>query len=53
LRAVGIDPVIELINGNLTKSLAKKAIRKIVGSTLGWVGAAVAIYEYGDCMEWY
>lgn len=53
LRAVGIDTVIELINGKVSKQLAKKAIRKIVGKTLGWAGVAIALYEYGDCMGWY
>ncbi|ETN94165.1 hypothetical protein [Zhouia amylolytica] len=53
LRAVGIDTVIELINGKVTKQLAKKAIRKIVGRTLCWVGAVYAMYEFGTCMEWY
>lgn len=53
LRAVGIDAVVELVNGKVTKQLAKKAIRKIVSRTLGWVGVAIAIYEFGSCMEWY
>lgn len=53
LRSVGIDAVIELFNGKVTKLIAKKAIRKIVSRTIGWVGAAVAIYEYGSCMGWY
>lgn len=53
LRSVGIDAVIELFNGKVTKAIAKKAIRKIVSRTLGWVGAAIAVYEYGDCMGWY
>ncbi len=53
LRAVGIDALIELINGNVTKQIAKKAIRKVVSRTLGWIGAAIAAYEFGSCMEWY
>lgn len=53
LRSVGIDAVVELFNGKVTKAIAKKAIRKIVSRTLGWVGAAIAVYEYGDCMGWY
>ena len=53
LRAVGIDAVIELFNGKVTKAIAKKAIRKIASRALGWVGAAWAAYEFGDCMGWY
>lgn len=53
LRAVGIDAVIELFNGKVTKEIAKKAIRKVVGRTMGWVGAAIAVYEFGSCMNWY
>ncbi|NCF42202.1 MAG: hypothetical protein GWP32_04835 [Bacteroidetes bacterium] len=53
LRSVGIDAVVELFNGKVTKTIAKKAIRKIVSRTLGWVGAAIAVYQYGDCMGWY
>jgi hypothetical protein len=53
LRAVGIDAVIELFNGKVTKQIAKKAIRKIASRALGWVGAAWAAYEFGDCMGWY
>lgn len=58
LRSVGIDAVIELVNSKTigsraAKKLMKKAVRKIASRTLGWVGAAVAIYEFGDCMNWY
>lgn len=53
LRAAGIDAVIEIFNGKLSKQIAKKAIRKIIVKYVGWIGAAVAIYEFGDCMEWY
>ncbi len=53
IRAVGIDAVIELFNGKVTKAIAKKAIKKIASRTLGWIGAAWAAYEFGDCMGWY
>jgi hypothetical protein len=53
LRSVGIDAVIELVNGKVTKAIAKQAIKKVVSRTLGWVGAAIALYEYGNCMGWY
>lgn len=53
LRAVGIDAVVELFNGKVTKKIAKKAIKKIASRALGWIGAAWAAYEFGDCMGWY
>jgi hypothetical protein len=51
--AVGVDAIIEFVKGNVTEAIAKKAIRKIASRTLGWVGVALALYEYGNCMEWY
>ena len=53
LRAVGINAAIDIINGNLRGSALRRAIRKVATRTLGWVGAAWAIYEFGDCMGWY
>lgn len=51
--AVGIDAAVEFLKGNVTETIAKKAIRKIATRTLGWVGAAIAVYEFGSCMGWY
>lgn len=53
LTAVGVDAIVEFLKGNITETLAKKAIRKIASRTLGWIGAALAVYEYGSCMDWY
>ena len=58
LRSVGIDAVIDIVNGKVigsaaVKSLLKKSIRKIASRSLGWVGAGIAVYEFGDCMDWY
>lgn len=58
LRSVGIDSVIEIMNNkvlgsDVAKKAMKKAIRKAASRTLGWVGAAIAVYEFGDCMDWY
>ena len=53
LIAVGVDAIVEFLKGNITETLAKKAIRKIASRTLGWVGVALALYEYGNCMGWY
>ena len=35
------------------KALLKKAIRKVATRALGWIGAAVFVYEFGDCMDWW
>lgn len=51
--AVGIDAVVEFLKGNVTEAIAKKAIKKIASRTMGLLGAAVALYEFGSCMEWY
>ena len=53
LTAVGVDAIVEFVKGNVTEAIAKKAIRKIASRTLGWVGVALALYEYGNCMDWY
>ena len=53
LIAVGVDAIVEFVKGNVTEAIAKKAIRKIASRTLGWVGVALALYEYGNCMGWY
>ncbi|BAV95400.1 hypothetical protein JBKA6_1387 [Ichthyobacterium seriolicida] len=54
LRALGIDAMIEIfITRKVTKLMAKEAIKKIAKKTLGWAGAALAAYEFGDCMGWY
>lgn len=52
IQAVGVEAIIEFAKGNVTKSIAKKAIRKIASRTLGWVGVALALYEYSNCMGW-
>jgi hypothetical protein len=38
---------------NLGRKALLKAARKLATRILGWVGAAVAIYEFGDCMDWW
>lgn len=55
--ALGIADVALALSGGLQtsagKALLKKAIRKIATRALGWVGAAVFTYEFGDCMGWW
>lgn len=57
LRSFGITAVTEVlqngIKGAAGKALLKKAMRKVTARFLGWVGAAWATYEFGDCMDWW
>ena len=56
MQAIGITAVGELISNGLksmTKSAVKKVLKKVATRYLGWVGAAIAVYEFGDCMEWW
>lgn len=41
------------LNSSISKALLKKAVRKIATRALGWVGAAIFVYEFGDCMNWW
>lgn len=43
----------ELLSGLAKKKAIKKAIKKVVSRTLGWVGAAWAVYDFGYCMDWW
>ncbi|OUR91586.1 hypothetical protein A9Q87_09770 [Flavobacteriales bacterium 34_180_T64] len=55
--ALGISAIAEVmrrgINTSAGKALLKKAIRKVASRALGWIGAAIFIYEFGDCMNWW
>lgn len=57
LRSLGISALTEAFEKGLKseagKKALKKAIRKVAARTLGWVGAAWAAYEFGDCMGWW
>lgn len=53
LRSVGISAVIELASGQINKIAILKAIKKTARKTLGYFGVALAIYEFGECMEYY
>lgn len=41
------------INSSAGKALLKKAIRRVASRALGWVGAGIFVYEFGDCMDWW
>jgi len=55
--ALGISAIAAVVNEGLYtsagKALLKKAIRKVASRALGWVGAAIFVYEFGDCMDWW
>lgn len=57
MRTLGVTALTEAFNKGLSSSAGKKAlkkaVRKIATKTLGWVGAAWAAYEFGDCMGWW
>lgn len=52
--ALGIPAglILGTANGTSTAALLKAA-RKLASRTLGWIGAGIAVYEFGDCMEWW
>jgi hypothetical protein len=54
--AAGISAVFTLINDGankkLTKLAVKKVIRKVATKALGVIGAALAVYDFADCMGW-
>ena len=54
IRSVGIDAVVEFVKVKIiTKKAIYKLIRKVAKRALGPIGAAWAIYEFGQCMGWY
>ena len=61
LRSLGIEALIKLFDSGISSAakstIKKKALRKMVvkvaSRTLGVIGAAIAVYEFGDCMDWY
>jgi hypothetical protein len=53
---IGVDISAISIAGLYTeagKKIVKTALRKAATRTLGWVGAAIFVYEFGDCMKWW
>lgn len=39
--------------GQSTVSALLKAAGRLATRALGWIGAAVAVYAFGDCMDWW
>lgn len=54
--ALGISAVAAVLQQGLATEAAKKlllkSLRKVAGRALGWVGAAIFVYEFSDCMGW-
>ncbi|MFC5626500.1 hypothetical protein [Algoriphagus winogradskyi] len=54
--AVGISAVFAVLEGGANKKMKKaairKAIRKVVGRSLGVIGTTLAVYDFSDCMGW-
>jgi hypothetical protein len=38
---------------DLSKAALIKAARKLATRFIGWIGVGIAIYEFGDCMNWW
>ena len=38
---------------DLTKAALIKAAKKLATRVVGWIGVAIAVYEFGDCMNWW
>jgi hypothetical protein len=56
LHAVGFGAAYELMRNGITKmskSAVKRLLIKIATKYLSWVGIAIAVYEFGDCMDWW
>lgn len=61
LRSLGIEAAVKMFDSGFSSAakatIKKKALRKMVTKiatrTLGIVGAAIAVYEFGDCMDWW
>jgi hypothetical protein len=56
LQAAGITVLTDLIKKGikgLTKAAIKTLLTKVATKYLGYVGAAIAVYEFGDCMDWW
>jgi hypothetical protein len=56
MQALGISVVFELMEKGIEK-MGKAAVRKLLAKVatkyLSWVGVAIAVYEFGDCMDWW
>jgi hypothetical protein len=56
MQALGINVVFELMGKGIEK-MGKAAVRKLLTKVavkyLSWVGVAIAVYEFGDCMDWW
>ncbi len=52
-QALGFYAIAEIFAGQVSNSAILGAFKKVAARTLGWVGLALAIYEFGDCMGYW
>ena len=56
LEAVGVTAIMEILENGIEKmgkSAVKKLLKKVASKYLGFVGGALAIYDFGECMDWW
>jgi hypothetical protein len=56
MQALGISVVFELMGKGIermSKAAVRKLLTKVATKYLSWVGVAIAVYEFGDCMDWW
>lgn len=56
LQACGVTAIMEIMQQgiqNMPKSAVRKLLKKVATRYLGAIGAAVAVYEFGDCMNYW
>ncbi len=56
MAAIGVTAVFELMDKGIErmgKAAVRKLLTKVATKYLSWVGVAIAVYEFGDCMSWW
>ncbi|MBL87605.1 MAG: hypothetical protein CMO82_13215 [Winogradskyella sp.] len=56
MQALGITALGELISNGvngMSKGAARKFMKRVFVRYMGWIGAGIAVYEFGDCMNWW
>ncbi|APY08758.1 hypothetical protein BWZ20_10775 [Winogradskyella sp. J14-2] len=56
MQALGITALGELISNGvngMSGGAARKFLKRVLVRYMGWVGAGIAVYEFGDCMNWW
>lgn len=56
MEAIGINALGEIITNGIKgmgKSAVKRLLKSVASKYLGAIGATIALYEFGDCMDWW